>query len=294
MRWSYLFIAIAIAALLAGCKPGKPVKPDNVGGVRRPKEYRAVVSLSPSTTELLGAIQLSTDRFKGRTSSCNFPDYFTAKTPIVMDQTKPIAEKLASIKPDMIVYDGFLHKKEDLQQYETAGATLVEMKVTTIAEYSQFILQLSKLLGGESTASSLVDKLVAVGENAKAANLPRKPKVAILTGEGAGEYYIAGVDSFQADVVRYAQGEPVGPKANNFVTASIESVVAENPEFIFSDKGAAAILKDPRLASVAAVKLGQVYNVNEDILLRAGSRVGDLVKAYNRYFQEAFSTGKLK
>ena len=97
---------------------------------------------------------------------------------------------------------------------------------------------------------------------------------------------IVGVNSFQADVVRAAAAEPVGPDADRFVPLSAETLVQMNPDVIFVTGNAEAILNDPRFKTVAAVQKGNVAVVKPDILLRRGWRVDKLILAMQNYLTQ--------
>ena len=95
---------------------------------------------------------------------------------------------------------------------------------------------------------------------------------------------IAGTKTFTADVFKEVGGTPVGPDVDHFVPVNPEVLASLNPDVIIvpSTKGTAAhdvqsIYSDPRFKSTNAVKKNRVVTMDEDILLRRGSRVDHLV-----------------
>jgi iron complex transport system substrate-binding protein len=114
------------------------------------------------------------------------------------------------------------------------------------------------------------------------------PKVAVLMPGNSGDAYIVGTDGFLGDVIKISGGISVGPKGTSFVPLNAESLVSFNPDVIlvpgtkFDVSGADKVLKDPRFATVSAVKQKRVIVLDADILLREGQRVDQLIKAVHR------------
>ncbi len=102
-------------------------------------------------------------------------------------------------------------------------------------------------------------------------------KVAMIMAGPSGAHMIAGTDSFQADEIRAAGGDPVGPKADKFVPLNPENLLTDNPDFIvFAGKGE-PFIQDSRFAGLKAIKAGHVANMDGDVALRKGSRVDKFI-----------------
>lgn len=293
-----LLLALLPILAIAGCKSEGVL----IGGTDGPR-YTSLVSLSPSTTELVGRYG-NWRLLKGRTAACDFPT-FIEPVPVVA-QTKPDFEKIAGIAPDLVLYDESLYNEADVERIKGLGAK--EVFVITAQTVNEFIDQLYKfgaLVGGETNVSKYADDILAAVENAKADQRPGTPKVAILMG-GPGSYYISGKSGFLGDVINLCGGELVGPEGKEFQPANVESLIALNPDLIMVAGGSAyeamvatpsdqpppkwdkrtndgrearAILADPQLQSIKAVKTGAVAAVASDVLLRRGARLHDLIKA---------------
>lgn len=269
---------LCLVASMAGCKQESGAVPFRV----RDRQYRHVVSLSPSTTELV-ASTLGVTQLSGRTEACNFPTYVTQKTPVVAS-VKPDYEKLRAVNPDFIVLDSSLYSPQDIEKIKAIGATTFIFSPKNLDQFSDQLYGLANYLGGSSKASEYLAKIEAEQSSAAAASVDPKKKVAIMMSGGNGNFYILGSESPFADVVRAAACEPIGPKSDKFVPLSPEMLVEQNPDVIIvsaSDKkdakGAEAILKDARFKNVKAIKEGHVRAIVADVLLRMGSRVDTLI-----------------
>ena len=97
---------------------------------------------------------------------------------------------------------------------------------------------------------------------------------------------IAGVKSFQADVVKAATGQPVGPDAQKFVSLNAESLIAMNPDIILTAGSPDPIYDDARFKSLTAVKKNRVRGVVQDVILRRGVRVPELIENLHGTFSE--------
>jgi iron complex transport system substrate-binding protein len=253
-------------------------QPPSVGGYQPPKSFKTVVSLSPSTTELIGSYAMDPGVLKGRTQACNYPT--TVLNIPVVCSVKPDYERIAGMKPDLIVYDDTLFSQADIEKLKQVSGDvfLFPMKSKTVDEYIDSVYKLGALLESSSRFSEYVDKVYAKSRVGRSNPPNPQPKVEVLIGGGNTEFMAAGTDGFLGDVIRSSGGEPLGPKSVKFETVSIEALVQANPDLILTNEDVNTILKDPRLATVSAVKAKAVYAINADILLRAGARVEKLIE----------------
>lgn len=246
-----------------------------MGGKRAPVVYNTVVSLSPSASELAGGTFART--IIGRTASCNNPTK-VLDAPIVMTGVKPDFEKIAKLKPDVVVYDKDLFSEQDLAKLKELGLPTFGFGGDTVDEFIDNFYEFGRYtrvetLGGEYAEA--IDR--ARGAASAAPPEPRVSTVIIMPGTGS-EHYVVGTDGFLADVVKCSGGQPVGPKGKVFVPLNAEWLIGANPELIISAGAADAFLKDPRFKGLRAVVKGQVYSINSDVILRRGAAVDRLIK----------------
>lgn len=294
-------LLLLVGILLGGC--GEP--PQQARFINRPKEYMDVASLSPNITEIIGRWG-PMNKLAGITSSCNWPQFLKGPHNFpILAGTKPNYEKIAEVKPGLIVYDTDSYNEQDVAKLKELGIDLYPFHANTVDEFIEQLYLLARTIGGETTISEYVDNIYRARSEAQSAVHTPRPKVAILMGD-----YIAGVRSFYADEIRAAGGEPVGPDADRFVKSNAESLVQMNPDVIlavddasfkaFDDKGAPetrpqredvvvikyipqSILEDPRLKSTTAVQKRQIASIRPDAILRRGGRVDKVIEGVGRY-----------
>ncbi len=283
-------LSAALAALSLLLVFGCDAPPVTQGGKMRATPLKAVVSLSPSTTELVGSFNYS-GVLKGRTAADDFP--VIAKSIPIVASVKPDYEKIAQIKPDLVVYDADLYNEQDVEKIKGMGFKTFVIDAKTVEAFVEQLYLLGAEIESETSANTYADKVLAARNSALGDAIEPKPKVAVvLAGDGA-EHYIAGTQGFLADVVKSAGGEPVGPASDKFVALSPEAFIANNPDMIVvafprvenkDDESRAnalkrvnIILNDKRFANVSAVQKKRIVPIDEDVLTRRGYRVDKLI-----------------
>jgi len=285
MRTVWLGAIALLFFFTSGCRPSGMV----LGGKFDKHPVKKIVSLSPGTTEILGALQVL-PYLVGRTSNCDYPQDPNIKNAIVVvNGTKPNFEKIISIKPDMIVYDAKLYANEDMSKLQ--GITLYSeaMNANTVQDLIDYMLKVAGDSDMAMNGSKAADEIYAAVQNAKAAAPARKVRVAILTG-GADSYYVAGTDSLLGDVVKICGGETIGPKADNFAKMSTETLIQADPEIILTSEDGVKLASDPRFASISAVKARprpRVYHVDPSVLLRTGPRIKVVIENLSNFVGQA-------
>lgn len=270
-----LLAFFATMLVVSGCGP----ETVTVGGKDPEKSYGKIVSLSPSMTEIVAQVT-NVSRVVGRTAACNYPSQ-VAKIPAVAT-VKPDYEKLAILKPELIVFDGDLYSAQDVEKLKAIGADVFVCNANTVDDFIKDLYRLGSKLGSETNVSTYADRVYSARAEALAVSLPKQVKAAVIMPGQNSEHWIAGTGSFQADCVRAAAGTPVGPDGTKFVQMKAEDLVAQNPDVIFVSGNAATIMSDPRLKTVEAVKTKKVFSINSDILLRRGFRVEKLITGLNQ------------
>src|SRR5205807_8710395 len=131
------------------------------------KAPQRIVSLVPSTSEILGALHL-----QGRVVGI---DYYTsyppklASLPKVSDANgKYNVEQIVALKPDLVLSWGGETKEYD-QQLKNLGPDVVDLPFTNFSGVLQQILLVGRLTFTEGTAVSLVNQLLLQINQVKAA-----------------------------------------------------------------------------------------------------------------------------
>lgn len=269
------FIPVLLALFVSGC--GQHFQ---MYKLAPHSSIRAVVSLSPSTTEIIASNGI-VPTLKGRTASDNFPPN-VSNVPEVAS-VKPDYEKIKAIAPDLIVYDSSVYGPGDIDKIKALGFRTFEIDAPNIGEFEKQLYQLGDIMGTQSNISDYVDRIdVALGSAAPKPN--PAPRVAIIMPGDGGAPLIAGTKTFQASVFHDVGGIPVGPDTDKFVPLNAEVLISQNPDVIVVPTTKATgphdiqeIANDPRLKSTNAVKHARIVAMDEDVALRRGTRVDHFV-----------------
>lgn len=273
---------LPFVVLIAGCAP----KAQHVGGVPRSEAAPRVVSLSPNVSEIIGS-SFDVRLLVGRTAADDYPTSLS-NVPIVAE-TKPDFEKIKGLAPTVVLYDADLFNEADVKKIKAMGAEAIGLKARTVEEFEKELYELSGKLGSETNVSAYVDRMERERNAAQGDRPSPEPKVAVVLGGGD---YVAGTDSFVADVVKIAGGQPVGPASTKFEPMSPEAIVAAAPDIVIlatskKDKAAAAkdsqaLFANPGFKATPALKNGRVAALDQDVVVRRGARVDTFIRDLHR------------
>ncbi len=255
-----VFIALLF---LVGCK-----QPVTFGGEPRTTVYRSVISLSPSTTELMALTGIP---IRGRTKACNFP--IQVRDVEVVADLKPNYELIASKKPDLILYDRDLYGSTEVEKLKQTGAKILPLGAYTVEGHIKEMYELGNLLSGEATIN---DYVIRLRKNIQASlgDRPTRPITAIMViPDSGGRHMLAGSKSFQADMVRISGATLLGPDSNKFESLNPEWVLSQNPDWIIVAGTSKEFLADTRFSGLSAVKNSKYFGIDQDVCLRRGMRV---------------------
>lgn len=261
--------ALALGSVV-GCKDQNAM----VGG-KKPK-YLRVVSLSPSTTELLG-ITGDNKVLVGRTAACNYP-LGTTNIEIMTIGPKPDYELLALRKPDAIVYDKALYSDDDIAKIKQLKADVFEYNPHNLTEMRDQAAKLFGMTQVEIPGWSYLDRVNLEIEEAKKDPITPAPSVAILMTSPGSNPMIAGTNSFYADLIEKSGGKLVGPTGDKFVSVNPEELIKLNPDVIVTAGDPNGFDKDPRFASLKAIQGKRIFGIKSDVILRIGGRVDVAIK----------------
>jgi iron complex transport system substrate-binding protein len=250
----------------------------------RPHQARRIVSLAPSSTEILYALGAG-DRIVGVDQYSDWPPE-ALKVPRVGSDLQPSVERILALKPDVVFVATSANSRELPLELERLGIRVVISRIDTLDDLWRDITQSGEAIDKHDAAVALVHKLRAriAATHARVAALP---PVKALVVVWADPLTVAGGHSFVDDVIRAAGGDNIaGDSAQPYPQYSVERMLARAPAVIVvgSHKGGPAL--EPLLAhaSLPAVKNGRVHSVDGDLLFRPGPRLADGVELLARLF----------
>src|SRR5262249_9948160 len=143
---------------------------------------RRIVSLNPTTTELLFAIGAG-GRLVGRSQFDNFPDS-AQRVPSLGMALRPNVEAILAVHPDLVVLYASTDNRPAAARLQQAGISVVAFKIDSIAQFARAARLLGRLTGDATRADTLVDSVMRTLERVRSATaaLPR-PSVFIHAWE---------------------------------------------------------------------------------------------------------------
>jgi iron complex transport system substrate-binding protein len=284
---------LTLAVALAGCGGGRPAPastpspgaayPVTVAGVTLDQRPTHIISLSPTTTEMLFAIGAGS-QVSAVDDQSNYPPQ-APKTNL--SGYKPNTEAIAAKNPDLVVIsDNTTKIKESLAQlkipvYEADPAT-------TLDDSYRQLRDLGTLTGHAGEAGTAVQRIKdGIGAVVKGAQPRAKPLTYYYELDSTlysvtSKTFIGSLFS-RLGLVNIA--DPADKTGGGYPQLSAETIVKANPDLIFladtkcCQQSPATVAKRPGWAGLSAVQQGDVVPLDDDIASRWGPRVVELVQA---------------
>jgi iron complex transport system substrate-binding protein len=241
-----------------------------------------IVSLLPSTSEILGALQLQ--------SRVVAVDYYTKYPPELASLPKVSGangeynvEQIVALKPDLVLSWGGETKQYD-QQFKSLGLDVVDLPVTNFSGILQQILLVGRLTSTGDTAQSLVNQLQQQIKAIKiaVAGTPA-PKVLLEVDDSTqGKPFVFGGGSFGDELLQDANGINIfhdNTSGGGYPQVTDEAIIAANPQFVILTEdptyggNPSLVYKRPSWNSIDALKLHHVYRINVNIIQHPSQRL---------------------
>ena len=249
------------------------------GTVRVTSRPTAIVSLSPTATEMLYAIGAGSQVKAVDLNS----DYPPGVPRTQLDGNNPNVEAIANYKPDLVVASNEPTSVDS--QLGALGIPVVSDPAATnlSQEYAQFE-ELGKLTGHEAQARAEVAKIKSqVARIVASVHRPAHPLTYYY--ELDQTYYSATSSTFIGQVLgllglhNIADAAKGAAASGGYPQLSGEFILKSNPNYILladticCGQSAATVAQRPGWSSLAAVKDGRVLGLNDDIASRWGPRI---------------------
>jgi ABC-type Fe3+-hydroxamate transport system substrate-binding protein len=247
--------ALLAAGLLAACggtEQSSSVLDDAGQPVLLESAAQRIVSLSPSTTELLFALGAGR-RLVGRTRWCADPVEATA-VPSVGDGLDPNIELIVARRPDLVVFYHSAQNASAIAQLHGLGIATASVKLDRLGDLARAARMLGRLTGSTARADSLNRVLEAQIRTQEPRRSPEPPNVLLLAWDTPP--IVIGGGSFLSELVRLAGGVNVFedlPQPS--VPVSIEAVAAREVDVVLVvGEQEPAFLGRPEWQAVDAVR----------------------------------------
>ena len=280
-----LLIILAAALLLTACATAR------MDGLNRTVQLQGtpqrIVSLAPSNTEILFAVGAG-KQVVGRDSFSDYPPEAKSLKDIGGSMGKYDTEAIVALHPDLVLA-GEINTPELVNSLQQLGLTVYYLpNPTTLEGMFANLEMVGQLTGHSSAAVTLVNSLKkrVAAVDAKIIPLNYAPTVYYeLDATDPTKPYTAGPGTFVDLLIARAGGVNIGKGlTSSWAQISLEQLVVSNPSIIILGDSAYGTTVDsvkqrPGWGGLAAVKNGQVYPFDDNLVSRPGPRLVDGLEA---------------
>ena len=245
-----------------------------------------IVSLSPSNTEILFALDLG-DKVVGVTDFCDYPEELLAK--IDAGETQRVGapwpsfslETIVSLDPDLAFAVG-----ETVPDYvndlEGLGIPVVILQPHDIDDILHDIELVGEITRKETEAEELIDEMEAhmVSTCTITASANTTPTVFYeLDASNPALPWTAGSGTFVDILINLAAGENIASAVEGWTTFSLENLITSDPDMIILGDypwvSPEDVMAREGWGTLRAIQNGSIYPINVDLVSRAGPRIFD-------------------
>ena len=249
-----------------------------------------IVSTFPSATESLFALGVG-DRVVGVSNYCRYPPAVLS-LPKIGPYTKPDAEKIALLRPDLVIVEKGASNLED--RLAALGIRYVQVEYKALPEVFTMIHDIGAAVGAAEKAELLNKDIRSRRDSIRAESAGRRrPTVLMVVGRTPGlltNLIAVGPATYLGELLEIAGGgNALKDVLLPYPHISLETVVRLNPDVILDmsmmgESGEPAIREDQLRQSwlshreLAAVTNSKVFGVTSETLVTPGPRVVEAVE----------------
>ena len=278
--------ATPAATASASAVPAFPVTLTDDEGttVELSTEPQKIVSLTPATTEILFALGVG-DRVVGKVEDFTpYPPEVTA-IPDVAKFGEVDVERIVALEADLVIAGGNSFNPPDkIAQLRTLGVPVLVVYAPDVAGVLKDVRLTGDAVGRSAEAADLAASMQAAFDEVAAAtrDLP-KPRV-FYELDATQKIYTAADDSFLAEMITLAGGEPITTGSTTNFEIALETLVTADPELILLGDAAYGTTAETvkarsGWAGMTAVKNDAIVPVDDVVISRPGPRLIDGLRA---------------
>lgn len=286
-----VLVGVAMLAGAAGAMSDKAVsyplkiEDDLERVVSFPARPERVVSIGPSTTEMLYAIGVA-DRLVGVDRFSDFPAGASGieKVGGIVD---PSIERIMALKPDVVFLPGFASGPVD--RLTALGLRAVVLGPQDIEQVYGSLRLLGWIMDAREEATEVVaDMQAGIARVARVvADVPIEEQTVVFYELGHEPLYTAGPGSFVHEAIALAGGvNAAADVPTAWSSFSVESLLLRDPDAILvtveESRDAIVEGRRARWRSLRAVREGRVHLIDGDAMNRPGPRLTDAVESLAR------------
>ena len=274
-----------------------PTKDRAGNDIKVPETVNTIVSMAPSTTQVLIDLGLG-DKIVGiDTNSVTYADKLPAGV-TQFDMMSPDNEAIAALKPDIVFTSGMssVGGTSPFQSLIDSGVCVADIpSPASIEGISEDIIFIGTCTGkGKEAlayAKGLEVFLNGVREAGKQIPEDQTKTVLVMMNVPSAEYptiYTFGKGTYMDEMISIIGAKNVFGDQEGWLSVSSEDAIAANPDVILMDcnwmpDAADQVKALPGWENVNAVKNGEVYAVNEDLCSRPNHHISEATLEWARF-----------
>ncbi len=242
--------------------------------VKIPDSPAHIVSLVPSVTEILFAIQADR-QIVAVTDYCTYPPQ-AALLPSVGSYADPGLENILRYQPDLVIASAAMNSPALIAQLDNLGIATFVIEAHSVVQTLTTIRSIGRLTGHQPQADALAadidQRIQAIRQQ-----IPQDYSPTILPCIVLQPLTVAGPDTFINDLIEIAGGRnvvPAGPA--RYPTWNFEALLLANPDFILLSPHPGQPDSNRFFApwnQLKAVTEQHIISINADWLYRPGPRM---------------------
>lgn len=254
----------ALAALMAAACDRPPQAP-------APADQARIVSLLPSTTEMLFALGAG-PQVVGVDANTDYPAAATRITRIGGYNTYSI-EAITALRPTLVVGESESFDADFQRRLAAAGLPTFFCRRRSVSDIERCVSALAERIGKADAAADVLAAMKQARESALRRRPARPPKTLLVVQ--VRPIYAVGGDTFVGELIGLAGGANILEDAASYPLIHPETVVTRAPEVIivFRAEDRAYFLENPVFAGVPAVRDGRVFFIDDRLIGRPGPRI---------------------
>jgi iron complex transport system substrate-binding protein len=274
-----IFTKLILIMLLLGSNPVLSADfRDALGrSVSLPAPPQRIIPLIPSLTEIVYFLELG-DRVVGVTEFSNYPAE-VLKKPKVGSYVNLNIEKIISLKPDLVIATADGNEPDQIAILEQAHIKVFVVNPRNLQEAIETIVTLGRVCGvagrADQKAQILSTRVKQVEEKVK-----NRPKPLVFLEVNLKPIMSVNKNTLHQDLIRLAGGINMTQDAPiTYPIVSLEEVITRKPGVILiscMERGGRfeeARQEWQRWPGIPAVKTGQVYLIDSDLIDRPSPRI---------------------
>jgi iron complex transport system substrate-binding protein len=240
-----------------------------------------ILSLSPANTEIVYTLGEG-DRVVGGSAFDDYPPEAAALPDVVTFDTGVNMEQVVALDPDLVLAAGNnFTPPADIERMRELGFPVMVVYAEAVDEVLADIQLVGDAIGDGADAATLVDAMRDDLEAVEAAvaTTAERPRTFYQIGS-VPEIFGPAPDSFIADMVELAGGDPITTSDAAVFSIPVEQLVAADPEVIVVGDALYGVCPDAVMArpgweTMTAVVKGDVRPVNDIVVTRPGPRLAE-------------------